>query len=145
MINSNVNSNHTDDQKLFKQLRHFIADDTGWITIEFVTWMPVFAAMISFVVDSSFVFMTNSSMWDSARDAARRVAVHNLTVEEAEQYVRSNLFTTSQNFTIQATETPDEIVVTVVTPINDATALQLYSNLLQGDLVARVTMLKEPQ
>ena len=107
--------------------------------------MPAFAAMLAFIVDFSFIFMTNSSMWDTARDAARRIALHKMTPNQAEQYVLSSLFTPSRNFTVEAVEDEDEVVVTVITPINDATAFQIYSKLLPGNLVARVIMLREPE
>lgn len=128
-----------------QKMRPFADDEHGAITIEFVTWMPAFAAMLAFVIDFSFIFMTNSSMWDSARDAARRLALHKISGDQAEEYVLESLFTPSRNFRVEAVEGAEEVVVTVVTPINDATALRIYSALLPGDLVARVTMLKEPE
>lgn len=121
------------------------ADERGAVTVEFVTWMPAFAAMLAFIVDFSFVFLTNSSMWDSARDAARRIALHKMTADQAEEYVLDSLFTPSHNFRVEAIEGEEEVVVTVVTPINDATAFRIYSSLLPGNLVARVTMLREPE
>ena len=128
-----------------KKMRPVLADERGAVTIEFVTWMPAFAAMLAFIVDFSFVFLTNSSMWDSARDAARRIALHKMTADQAEEYVLDSLFTPSHNFRVEAIEGEEEVVVTVVTPINDATAFRIYSALLPGNLVARVTMLREPE
>ena len=131
--------------EITRKLRPIFADEVGAITIEFVTWMPAFAAMLAFIVDFSFVFLTNSSMWDSARDAARRLALHKMTADQAEEYVLDSLFTPSHNFRVEAIEGEEEVVVTVVTPINDATALRIYSGWLSGNLVARVTMLREPE
>lgn len=131
--------------KIIQKMRLSIADEAGAVTIEFVTWMPAFAAMLAFIVDFSFVFLTNSSMWDSARDAARRIALHKMTADQAEEYVLDSLFTPSDNFRVEAIEGEEEVVVTVVTPINDATAFRIYSDLLPGNLVARVTMLREPE
>ena len=127
------------------KMRQLFADERGAVTVEFVTWMPAFAAMLAFIVDFSFVFLTNSSMWDSARDAARRIALHKMTADQAEEYVLDSLFTPSHNFRVEAIEGEEEVVVTVVTPINDATAFRIYSALLPGNLVARVTMLREPE
>lgn len=131
--------------KKSQKLRQIAEDDRGAITIEFVVWMPAFAAMLAFIIDFSFIFLTNSSMWDSARDAARRLALHKMTIDQAEEYVLESLFTPSRNFQVEAVESDDQVVVTVVTPINDATAFRVYAGLLPGDLVARVTMLKEPE
>jgi len=131
--------------RLSELKRFLLRDEIGAITIEFVTWMPAFAAMLAFIVDFSFVFMTNSSMWDSARDAARRLALHQMTAEQAEEYVLASLFTPSRDFKVEAINGIDDVVVTVITPINEATAFRIYSKVLPGNLVARVTMLKEPE
>ena len=108
-------------------------------------WMPAFAGMLALIADFSFIFMTNSSMWDSARDAARRLALHKITAEQAEEYVQSTLFSTRRNFTVQAVEGEDEVVVLVKTSINDASIFRFYAGWLPGDLVARVIMLREPE
>lgn len=126
-------------------LRSYAADDRGAITIEFLSWIPAFVMMLSLIADLSFVFLTNSSMWDVARDAARRVALHKMTTADVEEFVRERIVTTSRNFRVNAVADDEAVTITIATPINDATALRVYANLLPGDLVARVIMLREPE
>jgi Flp pilus assembly protein TadG len=126
-----------------RKMRQFSRNETGVVTIEFVMWMPAFGFMLAFIVDFSFIFMTNASMWDTARDAARRIALQKMTVDQAEQYVLASLFTPSSNFKVEAIENAEE--VTVTTPITDATAFRIYSAMLPGNLVAHVIMLREPE
>jgi Flp pilus assembly protein TadG len=123
----------------------FAKNETGVITIEFVMWMPAFSFMLAFIVDFSFIFMTNASMWDTARDAARRIALQKMTVDQTEKYVLASLFTPSSNFSVEATEGAEEVTVTITTPINDATAFRIYAAMLPGNLVAHVIMLREPE
>jgi len=127
------------------KIRQFAKNETGVITIEFVMWMPAFGFILAFIVDFSFIFMTTASMWDTARDAARRIALQKMTADQAEKYVLASLFTPSSNFSIKAVEGAEEVTVTITTPINDATAFRMYAAMLPGDLVAHVIMLREPE
>jgi Flp pilus assembly protein TadG len=128
-----------------RTLQAFAHDDQGAITVEFVIWVPAFVWMLAMIVDFSFIFMTNASMWDTARDATRRLALHKMTPAQAEDYVRASIVAAHRHFEIRATEGEEEVGVYVSTSINNASILGVYANLLPGNLVAHAIMLKEPE
>jgi len=128
-----------------RSLGAFLRDDGGVVTIEFIAWIPAFVWMLSLICDFSFIFMTNASMWDAARDAARRVALHKLTAHQAETYLREDIFSPARNMDVSVTSDTEQVVVYVRTNMRDASPLGFFLPLLPSDLIARVIMLREPE
>lgn len=120
------------------------ADEGGSATVEFVLWLPFFFTLIAAIADLSFIFTTNASMWDAARDAARRLALHQVSVAQAEDIARAAVALGDPSQYIINVLDGDDVVVEITTSIDAASVFGVYSALMPGDLVARVTMLREP-
>ena len=126
------------------RLRRTGADERGSATVEFVLWLPFFITLIAAIADLSFIFTTNASMWDVARDTARRLALHQVTAEQAETFALSAFaLGDPTQYAVSVTD-GDDVVVEITTSIDDASVFGVYSALMPGDLIARVTMLREP-
>ncbi len=120
-------------------------NDDGGVTVEFVIWFPFIVGLAALIADLSLIFTTNANMYDTARDAARQMAVNRADPSEAEAYVLSHLLVgKSSEYTVTATDGAD-VTVEIRTSIKDASVFGAYAALLPGDLSARVTMMKEPQ
>ena len=129
----------------WRRLRRQTANDDGGVTVEFVIWFPFIMGVLALITDLSFIYTINASMYDSARDGARRMALHLSTADEAEAFVLNHLaLGNPADFTVTATDGSD-VVVRVSTTIEDASIFGIYAAFLPGELVAQVTMLKEPE
>lgn len=121
----------------------FAADEGGNATIEFVLWVPVFMAILMIVAEYATVFMTHASMYDAARDGARRIATGTMSAGEVERLLPGRVHTISDDVRVAADDGA-EVVVEVATPIAKAGPFGFAAGFGRGDLVARVTMLREP-
>jgi len=73
-------------------LRDFLRNETGAVTIEFVTLVPMFVIMLMFFTDASILYLTHSDMFNSARDIARRMSVDQITtVAQAQTHASESL------------------------------------------------------
>ncbi len=125
--------------------RRRLGDDSGGVTVEFVIWFPFLLLLATLIVDLSMIFTTNARMYDAARDAARRMALHRATAAEAEAYVYDHmLFGRSQSYSVEAIDDTD-VSVTVTTTLSSASIFGAFASLLPRDLTARVVMMKEPE
>ena len=124
---------------------NIVGDDRGAVTVSFVLWMPFFLMLVMVIADVAVLFTTNATMWDSARDAARRLALHQITEDQAEQYVLEHIVIgKSSDYQVAAVD-GDDVVVQVVTSTSNASVFGIFGEVLPGELVARVTMLREPE
>ncbi len=83
-------------------------------------------------------------MWDAARDTARRLALHQVSVAEAETFARAAIALGSPAQYAVSVLDGDDVVVEITTSIDDASVFGVYGALMPGDLTARVTMMREP-
>ena len=60
-------NSHARSRRRFSSLR---GDDRGAVTVEFVLWFPFVIFLLAILTDFVFIYMTNSSMWSAARQAA---------------------------------------------------------------------------
>ena len=122
----------------------------GGGTLEFVVWTVVFAAMLAFVADLSLVQVTRASMWDAARDAARRVALHEMTAEQARAHAASAVALGAPKaykvtVSLGGEDGTGDVVVAISTEAATASPLGLYPIIAPEALTAKVTMMQEPQ
>ena len=81
----------TNTKSPFKwKLGRFAKDNEGSSTIEFVLWVPVFALILSLVIDVCFLFLAQSRMFDVASDATRQLAIRRLDDTGAQNYAIQN-------------------------------------------------------
>lgn len=119
-------------------------DERGAATVEFVLWLPFFLTLLAAITDLSFIFTTNASMWDTARDTARRLALHQVTVEQARAFALTALaLGDPAQYAVNILD-GDDVVVEITTSIGDASVFGVYGALMPGDLIAKVTMMREP-
>ncbi|MFQ5535701.1 MAG: TadE/TadG family type IV pilus assembly protein [Paracoccaceae bacterium] len=88
----------------------FLHDDRGSQTIEVVLWIPIFVALLVIIIDASMLYLTQTEMWNVARDTARRMTTGALaTPAEAEAYANTQLNLYSNNsgmYTVTASDNP---------------------------------------
>jgi Flp pilus assembly protein TadG len=115
-------------------------DERGSTTVEFVLWLPFFFTLLAAITDLSFIFTTNAS----TRDTARRLALHQVTVEQARAFALTALaLGDPAQYAVNILD-GDDVVVEITTSIGDASVFGVYGALMPGDLIAKVTMMREP-
>lgn len=68
-------------------LDRFLRDESGALTVEFVLWVPVIAALTLIVIDAATIYITHTEMTTVARDTARRMVTGAvMSHDEAKQY-----------------------------------------------------------
>ena len=71
-------------------IRRFLSDrDEGSVTVEFVSWLPIWMALTGVTTDATLLLHEQSQLFVSARDGARLVALGRSTPEEAEGGIES--------------------------------------------------------
>lgn len=68
-----------------KTITAFLTDQRGSTTVEFCLWIPLFMFFLAATIDASVLYLTQTEMWNIARDTARRVATGQL-VDNAAVY-----------------------------------------------------------
>ena len=131
-------------ERAMVRLRRGGRDERGSATVEFVLWLPFFFTLLAGIADLSFIFTTNASMWDVARDTARRLALHQVTVAEAESFARGAVALGDPSNYVVSVLDGDDVVVEISTTVAEASVFGVYAALMPGDLIARVTMMREP-
>ena len=126
---------------------HFAADTAGAVTVEFVLWLPLFIIILFLIVEVSLLFLTQSSMWNVARDTARRIATHEFDQTDAETHAESAMTFGGHPYTVEADATGPEVSVTITASVGDV-LLFSYSPMAAfagSELVAQVILREEPE
>lgn len=124
----------------------FLRDETGAVTIEFVTLVPMFVAMLMFFTDASILYLTHSDMFNAARDIARRMSTEQITtVEQAQSYAAENLQLYDRVYVLTTDPSLAEMTVTISVGVRDAAIFGAFlSPILGRTLTASATMRREP-
>lgn len=135
-----------------KMRKSFLAEEHGGVTVEFVLWLPVFAALIAGAVDISLAFMNQSNYWNVARDTARLVSRHALTSAQAVTYAESNATFGSGTPTAVVTlsptangATPTQVLVTISAPASSVDAFGIFGIFSGTTITASVKHNIEPR
>lgn len=125
-----------------RRASRFRSDDRGTATVEFVLWMPFFIVLLAIITDFTFIYMTNSSMWDAARDAARAMSVREADATQARARITSKLIRGGNYYMVVD---PDSSTVSAIVRISiaEASIFGILAPLMDDDLVAVVKMRKE--
>ncbi len=123
----------------------FLRNETGAVTIEFVTLVPAAVFLLIFVTDASIIFMTRSEMWNVARDITRRMTTDQITTEaQVRDYAAAHLFLGARSYVID----PDfggDMGVKIAIGVGDAAIFgAFYRSILGKSLLVSVTMRREP-
>jgi Flp pilus assembly protein TadG len=132
---------------LRRALSFYRRDEQAAVTVEFVLWLPVFIIILFLIVEVSLLFLTQSSMWNVARDTARRIATHEFDQTEAEAHATSAMTFGGHSYTIAADAAGPEVSVTISASVGDV-LLFAYSPMAAfagSTLSAQVILREEPE
>lgn len=123
----------------------FLRDEQGSATIEFVLWVPVFVVLLIATIDATVLYLHHTEMWNVSRDVARRVAVGDITEDQAAQVVHDELFLYADHYWVATSKKTDlDVKIAIQTSIADASVFGFFKPVLGENLVALVTMRREP-
>lgn len=127
------------------RLSRFGGDETGAVTIEFVTLVPAFIFLLVLFADASAIYLTRSEMFNVARDVARRMSTREITtLEQARAYAADHLFLDARTYYIQ-THFGGNMAVAIYVPLYDAAIFGYWFKPILGKiLVADAMMRQEP-
>jgi Flp pilus assembly protein TadG len=121
----------------------FLRDEGGSATIEFVLWVPVFVVLLIATTDATILYLSHTEMWNVSRDIARRIAVGDITADEAVTEAGKELFLYNRGYRV-ATDVGIDVVVEIQTNVGDASVFGFFKPVLGRELSARVVMRREP-
>lgn len=133
--------------------RKFLQDvgESGAALVEFTVVAPVFFLLVFGIIEFGSIFSLQNTMMNAAREAARSMAVQNLTSGQAQttaaNYLTSYPETFSYSVVDGCTTTPKgqwaDVTVTITTSAAAASIIN-YLNMFTGkNLTASVIMRKE--
>ena len=126
---------------------HFLQDERGVMTVDFVVWLPLFVSLLVIVTDASILYLTQTEMWNVARDTVRRMTTRSITsVAEAECWAEAQLSLYNYLvYEVDAASTADTNSVTIQVPLADASAFGYFIGPVLGNTIsATVTMRADP-
>ena len=104
-----------------RSFQSFLADERGSETIQFVSWIPLFAFLLITVTDVSFLYLAHTEMNNIARDIARRMSSGSLLTEtDAENMAAARMNAMGYTYTVRTVINPDTAVgVEILVPVQD--------------------------
>jgi len=129
-----------------RSVMHFLRDERGSQSIEFVLWVPIFVAILVIVVDASTLYITQTEMENVARDTARRM-VKGLPAAQAEIHALNSMSLRELPYLVEATFSEDtgaEVVISVETGTVSILGYLTPLTINGATLGARVFMRSDP-
>ncbi len=120
-------------------LKRFWHKDDGGVTVEFVLWMPLIAGVILGAFELNALVLTQSNMWNVARDTARRVSTGEYTTVEAEAYADTQLTFLGYTYDITVTSGTD-VTVLITTSLSNVAVIGMIGTTNNYNITASVTM-----
>lgn len=104
-----------------RSFQSFLNDERGSETIQFVSWIPLFAFLLITVTDVSFLYLAHTEMSNIARDIARRMSSGALMNEtDAENMAAARMNAMGYQYTVRTVINPDTAVgVEILVPVRD--------------------------
>lgn len=131
------------------RLRRAPRKERGIAVVEMALLLPLLILMLFGTVHFAGLFFLQNNMVNAARDAARRLAVEEMTQGQAETFIEEQLDAWPAEFTITI-DMPDplnpldrDIEVDILVAIADASLIDFIGGLQEGNLNAHVVMRKE--
>ena len=125
-------------------LSSFRGDQDGGSTVEFMLWVPVFTALMTGAIDVGTIFTHKSNYWSTARDTARQVARHSMTVSEAETYAQTHATFGGVTPTVDVTVSATDVTVRIAGQADTIASFGIFGALDGANVVAEITYALEP-
>ncbi|WP_370161465.1 TadE/TadG family type IV pilus assembly protein [Limimaricola soesokkakensis] len=127
-----------------KLLASLVRSDQGTATVEFVLWLPVMVVVLLVAAQGAMLFMVQADYGSLARDTARLISRHAMTITEVDDYIASRtLIGGAPEATVQIAN--GLVTVTLTKPALEVAAIDVL-NLTEGfELTASVTQSLEPR
>lgn len=123
----------------------FRRDERGSVTVEFVLWFPFFIVILAVITDFVFIYMTNSSMWNAARTAARAMSVRMVDKDGAADMITDILIRGgTYEYRLTIDDASSDVSAAIRIDIGQASIFGILTPLVDEDLIAAVKMEKEP-
>lgn len=122
----------------------FVSSEEGAVTLPFLIWLPLVIFLFFMILDFSYAFTVNASMWQQARVAARGMSMYSINAPEAEDFIRKGLSWSKKDFDVEIAQDRETVTVIVSTPFANSGIINSTLNAMPGNWMTRVTMLKEP-
>lgn len=119
--------------------RSFIRHEEGSVAVEMGMCSVIFVMLISGMVSFGSIFFIQGNMADAARDTARRVALGQITPDQANDFAQDRLVNWGMTYTVTATNDGTDATVQISVPTADAAIID-YMGMFSGNLRASVTM-----
>lgn len=120
-------------------LRRFKKNDEGNATVEFVLWLPLIVGIVVGAFDLNIILMTQSNMWNVARDTARRISTGELDAAAGQAYALEQL--TYMNFEYGVDISVDtDVVVDIDTFLSNVAVIGSMGAMGDYAVSASVTM-----
>ena len=124
--------------------RRLIRNRRGAATVELALATPVLLLILFGIFQFSFLFFIQTHMVNAAREAARRMAVADLTTAQGEIVAESLLLIVGEPYTVNAIENADSVAVVIEIPVADVSVFPGFAEMFSGvTLNATVVMRKE--
>lgn len=127
-----------------RSFRSFVADERGVETIQFVSWIPLFAFLLITVTDVSFLYLAHTEMSNIARDIARRMSSGSLPSEQAaENMAAARMNAMGYSYEVRAVINPDSAVgIEIKVPVRDVAIFGPLVFPILGDELAAIVVMR---
>lgn len=116
------------------------ADRSGAAVIESAFVLPVLLIMMTGIVDMGYMFAVRNNMASVSQDAARLVAVGNMTATEAKSYSKTKLMASGMPYTVNAAISGQNVIVDISVPNKDVVLVDFLGLFQTGNLKAQSSM-----
>jgi Flp pilus assembly protein TadG len=123
----------------------FWSDQRGATAVEMALVLPVLTMVLLGIVEFGALFYLNNAMSHVAKDVARRVAVGELTDNEAVDLIQERLSSWNADFTASVAHPGGTDVETMISvPLADAAIINFFDHFFgDGNLTSRAIMRTE--
>lgn len=125
-------------------LDRFRRETSGTVSFEFMIWIPLVFGILVTLLDFAHALTVNSTMWHEARTAARGLSMHAMSESTARAHIADALSWSDADYAVDIQRDRTRVYVTIRTPMKTSGLVDFATARLNGDWVARVTVLQEP-
>lgn len=124
-------------------LRAFVGDEKGAVTIEFVTIFMGFVVVMLMFTDASILYLSYTDLFTVSRDAARRVAVGSLHVDDVPAYVQQRAMLGARTYSV-GSYSGSVVIIELSVNVGDASVFGFFKPVLDRTMAVHVELLREP-